>query len=204
MPRKSRKKQAESPEGQPTLDEVVEKAGMKLASEIPAQLSPPEPELKPFPLSEQEPRPRELIEPTPEIARPRETGHRNGEDRELPKAELGEHTAAVLAKRPNFAPVPQGYRNVLRHEAAGIRVNKGATNPTLGMAAIQFAEDRPLSRSTEYDLMEAVQQAGFQFKPGSRQWERPLPEGMTRGENILEAEAIVKEIAAARDMGRGR
>jgi hypothetical protein len=92
----------------------------------------------------------------------------------------------------------------VRHESAGIRVNKGVERHNMGTAAIQFAEDRPLSRATEYDLMTAVQDAGFSYKPANRQWERPLPEGMSPGESIIDATRLAKEIADARGVERSR
>jgi hypothetical protein len=98
MAKSRRKKQPEPPAGHPSLDEVVEKAGLKPASEIPTQLSPPEPEFKPFPLSEQEPPPRELVETPSHPDRPRPSHDRNGEERELPT--FAEKIASMRPARP--------------------------------------------------------------------------------------------------------
>jgi hypothetical protein len=182
MPRK--KKVANSPTAlSDTLDQLkVEIPGLKSATELPVQL--PDPRL------EAEPPPREIVIPD------------TNPDRHKPRPD--EHAAAVLARRPSFLPVPPGFRNVSRHESAGIRVNRGVERHNAGAAAIQFSEDRPLSRATEYDLMTTIQDAGFSFKPASRQWERPMREGMELGDNVIDATRIAKEIADARNAGRGR
>jgi hypothetical protein len=173
------------------MEELNEQgADLKPASELPRQL--------PDPRTEAEPPPAELIPTAPDTARPRPSHNLNNHE---PK---GAHSAAVLARRPNFAPVPNGYRNVLVHVATGIKVNRGVEKPNLGTAAIQFAEDRPLSRATEYDLMEMIQNAGFQYKAANRQWERPLQEGMELGDNAIDAVRLAKEIADARSVERGR
>jgi hypothetical protein len=187
MPRKKRAKADLPVTIADTLEALKEEIpGLKKAVDLPTQL--PDPRL------DAEPEPREVIQPDPNTALPRDSGHRND-------TEHGSHAAAVLARRPAFAPVPEGFKNVVRHEGAGIRVNKSIDYKT---AAIQFAEDRPLSRATEYDLMSMIQDAGFGYKPASRQWERPLPEGMAQGENIIDATRLAKEIADARSVERGR
>ena len=193
MPRKSKAKKTEA------IADTLE----TLKKEIPALTTAAE---LSNPRSDAEPPPRELIVSDSDHDRHVPSQHRNGEDRGLDQApnELGEHTAAVLARRPAFLPVPSGYKNAARFETAGIRVNRGVERDTLGKAALQFAEDRTLSRATEYDLMTQVQQAGFQYQVGTRQWERPLPEGMPPGQNTIDAVNLAKEIANARDQGRGR
>ncbi len=200
MPRKSRaKSKAEPVAVAETLDAVIEKAGLTTADKLPAQLPPPEPVLERLSRAEAEPPAKELVEPIPDIARPRPSHDRNGQDHPLPS-----FVARVRAERPQFLPVPEDYKNVARYESAGVRVNKGIDDKNRGTAALQFAEDRPLSRATEYDLMEQVQKAGFQFKPATRQWERPKPEGMAPGENVIDGVRLAREIADARGVERGR
>ena len=65
-PRKSRKRQADSPAGlAPVIQELVDTLPVTVAAELP----PPE---------------REVIEPNPNTTRPRDTPSRNGEEHELP------------------------------------------------------------------------------------------------------------------------
>ncbi len=69
------------------------------------------------------------------------------------------------------------------------------------VVSIQFPDDLPLSRATEYHLMTKVQDAGFVYKPERKQWERFDSE--QPGANVIYATELAKEIV--RDRGaRGR
>lgn len=115
----------------------------------------------------------------------------------------GAHTAAVLAKRPALAPAPPGFFEVASDRQAGIRVSKSHDKR---VAAIQFAEDCLPSRQ-EKDVLERVglpdDGQNFVYRPERKQWERPVPEGWALGENTIDAERIIREIAEQRT-GRGR
>ncbi len=66
---------------------------------------------------------------------------------------------------------------------------------------IQFAEDRPLSRVSEYDKMREIQEAGFVYKTARRQWERYDTENP--GGNLVDAKRVAADLARERD-GLGR
>lgn len=189
MPRKSRRKsKAEFPATEPTplaavLEPVAERLHLPEPITQPQLPAPAEPDRSDEAVSEfLDDRRKELVEPEPQS-----NGH-------------GKHTAAILASRPKFT-APTNFMGVASFPQAGIRVSKSYDRRT---AAIQFSDDKPLSRATEYDLMTAVQEAGFQYQPHTKQWERTAPEGMPLGQNVIEAVALAKEIAAARGAGRGR
>lgn len=185
MPRKPRRKaQTESLATGPepisdTLEKLAEKHGLKAAAELPRQLPPPE-----LPAQDTD---------VASSAQPPESA-----------AEPGPHVANVLSRRPQFRPVPEGFHNVSRHEAAGIRVNKDLDR---GIVALQFAEDRLPTRE-EKNILENVGSpddgSKFTFNPGSRQWTRPTPEGATVGENLIDAVRLAKELADRRAEGRAR
>ncbi len=120
--------------------------------------------------------------------------------------EPGKHVAAVLARRPNFLPVPTGYKNVDRYESAGIRVNRGIEPENRHLAAIQFAEGEHVPTRPEKDFLEAVTGGhGFTFDMAkTRQWLRETPPGMSPAENLIDVKAMAQKLAAARNEGLAR
>lgn len=101
---------------------------------------------------------------------------------------------AVRASRSAFAPVPEGFVNVDSYPAAGLKVNRSLDRK---VAAIQFAEDRPLSRASEYDKMREIQDAGFVYKTARRQWERFDSENP--GGNLVDAKRMAADLAKDRE-----
>ena len=104
----------------------------------------------------------------------------------------------MKASRAAFAPIAEGFLNVDSFPAAGLKVNRSLDRK---IAALQFAEDRPLSRVSEYDKMREIQEAGFVYKTARRQWERYDAENP--GGNLVDAKRIGADLAKERE-GRSR
>jgi hypothetical protein len=170
-----------------TLDAVIEKTGLKPASEIPRQLTPAEPTLDPLPRAEQEPPPLERIEPAPNTARPRQSPSRNGEERPT-------FAAKVMAGRSDFRPVPPEFVNVGSYPEAGLKVNRSRDK---AVVAIQFADDKLPDRA-EKDLMQVN---GINYDPPTKQWTRRDAENP--GANAIDAKSLAAELVEGR-RERGR
>ncbi|QDV34988.1 hypothetical protein [Tautonia plasticadhaerens] len=124
--------------------------------------------------------------------------------------EPGSFVAALEEGRPRFGQVPPGFIPVKTDNAAGIRVTKKLWRDQDGnqrsTAALQFAENRKLSRNSENALVDHVEDQGFLFRDHARQWQRDSdPSQQTPGENILDALKLLDEVKQARGLeGHGR
>lgn len=125
-----------------------------------------------------------------------------------PPFEPGSFAARIENERPKFGPVPPGFIDVKTDTVAGIRVSKKLWRDQDGnersTAALQFAEDRKLSRNTESPLVDKVEDKGFLFRSHTRQWQHDNdPVTQTPGENIIDALKLMAEVKQARGEGRG-
>jgi uncharacterized membrane protein len=171
-PKRSRRKAVEELKANPAIT---------TASQLPAQLPPPEPELEPLPRAERVPAEREPVEPSPDVAQ-------------------AGFAAKVVASRKPMQAVPPGFHNVASYPETGIRVNKSTDKK---VAAIQFAEDRLPDRG-EKNILEALGQPDeqkFTWRADTRQWQREASDSY--GANIIDATRIAEGLADGR-RGRGR
>lgn len=104
------------------------------------------------------------------------------------------HAEALSTDRPNFTPVPEGWRNIARHDTAGIRVNRSDDRNAV---ALQFADDR---RPNDEEKS-AMGDKAMRFDKHTKQWQRYDREKPSA--NLFDAEAVAKQFAEERQ-GRQR
>ena len=199
-PRKSRKKApVESPATESTpasepaqisgaLDEVIHKAGLVTADQLPAVE-------------------KRFVEPKPDSPPPPEKPSLPDTDPDMPILEpltngKLSHAAKILAERPAFRQVPEEYFRVASHEREGIRVFKNTVikdGHKIGLAAIQFAENRQPTRDEKDLLLDE----GFRYKVEENLWKREGRPGEPLGDNTIDATRVAADLARERD-GLGR